>query len=182
MEPENPELWVARGNEWRRDLKLDEAIADYTRAIQLKPDFTLAYIGRGQTWCKHRQFDRAIQEFAEAARREPSTRWHTCISPGSLRPATTRARVMASGPSTRRRGPASSTTARENPDCLDTLAAACAENNDFANAVKWQTRAIARLRQNAPSILQRTMNFGGRRGVGFEDRLAFYKSHKPTRE
>ena len=71
----------------------------------------------------------------------------------------------------------------EDPDCLDTLATAYAELGDFAAAMKWQTQAIALMRQNVPSELQqKAISFGGRRGFGFEDRLAFYKSKKPIRE
>lgn len=181
LEPENAAVWVARGNEWRKDLKLDYAIADYTRAIELNPNYTAAYISRGQTWRQRRDFGRAIQEFAELARREPENSlphmWlarvlATCNDPSS------RNGKWAVDEATR----ACELTNWQDPDCLDTLAAACAENQDFANAIKWQSRAIERLRQNAPSFLLRAMDYGGRRGVGFEDRLAFYKSRKPTRE
>ena len=69
------------------------------------------------------------------------------------------------------------------PDCLDTLAAACAEVGDYDAAMKWQTQAIKLVRQNVRSLLQqKATSFGGRRGIGFEDRLVFYKSKRPTRE
>ena len=72
----------------------------------------------------------------------------------------------------------------QDPDALDTLAASCAEVGDFAAAVKWQTQALKLVRQQAPSLLQQRANSsgGGQRGLGFEDRLSFYKSRKPTRE
>ena len=68
-------------------------------------------------------------------------------------------------------------------DAIDTLAAASAETGDFASAVRWQYLAIKLKRQRFPSALQKRLY--GRRtrgGVGFEDRLAFYKSRKPIRE
>ena len=68
------------------------------------------------------------------------------------------------------------------PDCLDTLAAAYAETGAFDAAVEWQKEAIALARQQTTTPLQRALNFGGRRGVGFDDRLAFYKRRRPTRE
>jgi tetratricopeptide (TPR) repeat protein len=182
MEPENPALWVARGNEWRRDLKLDDAIADFTRALQLDPNFTMAYISRGQTWRQRREFGRAIQEYAEAVRREPSSAdARMCLARvlATCNDANSRNGKWAVDEATR----ACELTHWQDPDSLDTLAAACAENDDFPNAVKWQIRAIERLRQKkAPSILQRAMDFGGRKGVGFDDRLAFYKSRRPARE
>jgi hypothetical protein len=71
------------------------------------------------------------------------------------------------------------------PDAYDTLAAACAETGDFASAVRWQNLAIKLVKQRFPSALQKkAVSMGGGRGagVGFEDRLAFYKSKKPIRE
>ena len=70
----------------------------------------------------------------------------------------------------------------QDPDCLDTLAAAYAEAGDFQAAVKWQTQAIRLVRENVPSALLQAQNIAGRRGVGFENRLSFYKSNRPTRE
>ena len=66
----------------------------------------------------------------------------------------------------------------------DTLAAACAEIGEFTAAVRWQTEAIKLIRQRAPSLLlqKAASSGGGQRGLGFEDRLSFYKSKKPTRE
>ena len=181
MDPRNPAHWVARGNELRKDLKLDDALADYTQALQLNPNFTIAYISRGQTWRQRRDFGRAIQEFVEATRREPTSaiaHMYLARILATCNDDDSRNGKWAVDAATR----ACELTHWQDPDCLDTLAAAFAENHDFANAIKWQTRAIERLRQKAPSILQRAMNFGGRRGVGFDDRLAFYKSRKPTRE
>jgi hypothetical protein len=51
---------------------------------------------------------------------------------------------------------------------IDTLAAACAEDNDFGNAVKWQIRAL----ELAPETKRKDMNA----------RLELYKSGKPYRE
>ena len=72
----------------------------------------------------------------------------------------------------------------QDPDCLDTLAAANAEIGDYDAAIKWQTQAIKLVRQNVRSLLQQkaTSSGGGQRGIGFEDRLVFYKSKRPTRE
>jgi tetratricopeptide (TPR) repeat protein len=182
MEPQNPALWVARGVELRRDLKLAEAIADFTQAIQLDVNYTPAYVNRGQAWRQRREFARAVQEFSDLARRVPDNAvahmslariLATCTDPA------VRSGRWAVDESTR----ACELTNWQDADCLDTLAAACAENDDFPNAIKWQTRAISLLRQRTTrTVLQRALDYGGMRGVGFEDRLAFYKSRKPTRE
>jgi hypothetical protein len=50
-------------------------------------------------------------------------------------------------------------------------------------AYKGGTQAIKLVRQNVRSLLQqKETSFGGHRGIGFEDRLVFCKSKRPTRE
>jgi tetratricopeptide (TPR) repeat protein len=181
LEPNNPDYWVARGNEWRKDLKLDEAIADYSRATHIDPRFADAYIARGQTWKQRRAFDRAIAEYSALIQVDPEN------SEGHRALARILATCTVEDYRDGARAIALATKACEltnwkDPDCLDTLAAACAEARDFAAAIKWQTQALRLSRQATDSILLRAQNVGGRRGVGFEDRLAFYKSKKPTRE
>ncbi len=183
LDPNNPSRWVSRGNEWRRHLKLDDAIADYTRATQIDPRYILAYIERGNTYKQRRAFGQAIQEFAGLTR----------LDPDNPLVHQTLARMLATcNEAVFRNGALAVTEARRacelshwhDPDALDTLAAACAEVGDFTAAIKWQTEALKLIRQNAPSLLQQkaSSSGGGRRGVGFEDRLSFYKSRKPTRE
>ena len=181
LEPDNPSIWLARGNEWNRDLKLDEAIADYSRAIQLQPRYTPAYVARGYVWKRRRDFDKAIEEFSQLVRVEPQN----ALAHQTL------ARILATCDEAHFRNgkwafdeakQACELTNWRDPDCVDTFAAACAELGDYQSAVTWQRHAIALLAQDAPSVLQRSMNFGGRKGVQFEDRLIFYKSKKPTRE
>ena len=181
LEPDNPSIWLGRGNEWSRDLKLDEAIADYSRAIQLEPRYARAFVARGNVWKQRRDFDKAIEEFSYLIRLEPQN----ALAHQTL------ARILATCDDAHYRNgkwaigeakQACELTNWRDPDCVDTFAAACAELGDYQSAVKWQRHAIALLAQDAPSLLQRSMNFGGRKGVQFEDRLVFYKSKKPTRE
>jgi serine/threonine protein kinase len=46
----------------------DKAVADYTEAIRLKPDYAEAYNGRGQAYFKLKQFDKAISDYGDAIR------------------------------------------------------------------------------------------------------------------
>ena len=71
LDPGNPSIWVSRGNELRKDHKLDLAIADFTQAIQLNPQYTPAYIARANLWKQIRRFDRAIHEFSDLIRLDP---------------------------------------------------------------------------------------------------------------
>jgi tetratricopeptide (TPR) repeat protein len=182
MEPNNPSFWVSRGNEWRRHLKLDDAIADYSHALQINPRFAAANIARGNTWKQRREFDRAIQEFSGLIQTDPQNALaHMTLARilGTCHEPNFRNGKWALAEANR----ACELTHWHDPDCLDTLAAACAEVGDYEAAIKWQTEAIKLVRQNVRSLLQQKANsFGGRRGIGFEERLVFYKSKKPTRE
>jgi tetratricopeptide (TPR) repeat protein len=181
MEPNDPAKWVSRGHEWRKDLKLDQAIADYTQALQINPRYTAAYIARGQTWKQRRDFGQAIREFSELIQIEPNNsegHWSLARILATCYVEDFRDGKRAVDEATR----ACELTRWQDPDCLDTLAAACAESGDFQSAIKWQTQAIRLVRRNVPSALLKAQDIEGRRGVGFDDRLAFYKSRRPTRE
>ncbi len=182
IEPNNPAFWVARGNEWRRDLKLDDAIADYTHALQIDPRYAPAYIARGNAWKQRRDFDRAIQEFSYLIRLDPENAI-AYMTLGRMLATVHEARFRNGKLAVELATRACELTRWQDPDCLDTLAAACAETDDYDAAIKWQSQAIKLIRQNVKSPLQqKAVNFGGRRGIGFDDRLGFYKSKKPTRE
>jgi tetratricopeptide (TPR) repeat protein len=184
LDPENPAIWVSRGNEWRKDHKINQAIADYTQAIKLDPKYVPAYIARANTWKQIRRFDYTIQELANLIR----------MTPQDPLPHQTLARVLSTSHEDQFRDgkraldeaiAACELTHWMDPDAIDTLAAASAENGDFVSAVRWQCLAIKLVRQRFPSALQKkAVSMGGGRGagMGFEDRLAFYKSRKPIRE
>ena len=51
----------------------DHALADYDRAIQLKPDFDSAYVRRGLAYHDRGEYGRAIADFDEAIRLRPES-------------------------------------------------------------------------------------------------------------
>jgi tetratricopeptide (TPR) repeat protein len=181
LKPLDATFYVARGNEWRRHLKLDTAIADYNQAIQLDPHYVPAYLCRALITKQRRDFPRAVEELSEISRMAPdNAEVHRVL-----------ARILATCDNNAvrdgRRAVAEATRSCEltkwsDPDAVDTLAAAFAETGDYQSAVAWQIKAIELFRKEAISPLQRAMNFGGRRGIGFDDRLAFYKRKRPARE
>jgi tetratricopeptide (TPR) repeat protein len=183
IDPNNPAIWVSRGNEWRKDLKIDRAIADYNQAIHLDPKYSPAYVARGNTWKQIGRFDLAIQGLSDLIR----------VNPEEPRAHQLLARILATATVDRSRNGkwaldeamrACELTHWVDTDSIDTLAAASAEVGDFESAVRWQTLAIKLVRQRYPSALQAKAisSGGGRAGVGFDDRLAFYKGKKPIRE
>jgi tetratricopeptide (TPR) repeat protein len=181
LQPLDARLYVARGNEWRRDVKLDNALADYNEAIRLDPQYVHAYVCRAMITKQRRQFPQALAELTQISR----------MAPDNAEVHRTIARILATCDNDTvrdgQRAVSEATRACEltqwlDPDALDTLAAAYAEAGDFESAVAWQVQAIGLFRKEVISPLQRAMNFGGRRGVGFDDRLAFYKRRRPARE
>ncbi len=187
LEPNDPSLYVARGNEWRRHVKLDIALTDYNRAIQLDPNYIHAYICRSLITKQRRAFAQAVAEFSGIVR----------MAPDNAEAHRTLARILATCNDNAvrdgKRAVQEATRACEltrwtDPDAVDTLAAAYAETGDYQAAVQWQTKAIALTGINPTVSIRRALKSGGRRGVvitarvGFEDRLAFYKRKRPCRE
>ena len=52
--------------------KYDDAIADYTKAIALDPNFALAYTNRGLAYAKKGDVDRAIADYDKAIALDPN--------------------------------------------------------------------------------------------------------------
>ena len=50
---------------------MEEALAEYTEAIRLDPNFSVAYFNRGQTYFALGQPEKAVQDYAEAIRLNP---------------------------------------------------------------------------------------------------------------
>src|SRR5918911_359462 len=57
-----------RGNAYRYKGDTERAIADYSEAIRLKPDYALAFYNRGRTYERKGDNERAKVDYAAAAR------------------------------------------------------------------------------------------------------------------
>ena len=69
-----PELYYHRGNLYRDwNDQYDKAIADYSKAIQLKDDYLLAYNNRAQIYKKLHNYDKAIQDYHKILAISPLT-------------------------------------------------------------------------------------------------------------
>ncbi|MGE5158179.1 MAG: caspase family protein [Gemmatimonas sp.] len=60
-----------RGILWKRKGEHDRAIADYTAAIELNPNYLFAYYNRGISYREKQDFDRAIADYTAAIRINP---------------------------------------------------------------------------------------------------------------
>lgn len=61
--PTNPAVWSNRGNIRVSQNKLDEAIADFNRAIELAPDAADPYLNRGAALEGKKQYQEAIADY-----------------------------------------------------------------------------------------------------------------------
>ena len=52
--------------------RYDEAIEKYNKAIELNPNYAIAYAGRGQAYFKLGQYDLAIPDLAKAIELDPN--------------------------------------------------------------------------------------------------------------
>jgi tetratricopeptide (TPR) repeat protein len=65
-------LITARGNFYYQLGQYQRAIADYTKAIQLDPDYAKAYHNRGAAYSGLSQYQNAINEYTKAIQLDPT--------------------------------------------------------------------------------------------------------------
>ncbi|HSD93363.1 MAG TPA: tetratricopeptide repeat protein [Methyloceanibacter sp.] len=68
LEPDtpNPDVLLLRGRAYAKDKKLNPALEDLNKAIELKPELVDAYVERGIVFIEARRFDDAIGDFNRA--------------------------------------------------------------------------------------------------------------------
>lgn len=167
LDPSVASYHAARGNVQGEQGKLDDALESLDKAIRLAPNIGVFYSWRAYLWSAKGEHNNMIQDFEEGIRRSPENAdcW------------TLRAWVLATSPIAEHRNGkqaiADATKACEltdwkNYNCLENLAAAYAEANDFAQAVPWQEKAVS-------------MTPPGKRAE-YESRLKLYREGKPYRD
>jgi tetratricopeptide (TPR) repeat protein len=167
LEATNASAYLYRGISWTERNQIEKALDDFDRAVKLDPKNAMAYRGRAEAWSRNGDFKTAIAAYDKAIELDPTDpvswndrAWLEATCPD----ATIRNGKLAVEHATK----ACEVTGWKKFDMLDTLAAACAEAGDFANAVKWQTTVC----KAAPASDK----------AEFQARLNLYKAHHPYRD
>ncbi len=63
--------YFARGFTYYKQEQYDEALADYSEAIRLNPEYATAFSNRGLTYDELEQYDEALADYSEAIRLNP---------------------------------------------------------------------------------------------------------------
>src|SRR5262249_3842694 len=65
-------IYFNRGITWYQQGAWDQAIEDYSEAIELNPRFAQAFFSRGNALDSKREFDRAIEDYDRAIKLDPT--------------------------------------------------------------------------------------------------------------
>ena len=127
--------YTIRGAAYMKKKDYDRAASDFDEAIRIEPTMTQAHMNRGGVYLVKKEYAKAVSAFDDAMR----------IDPNMADALNARAWVAATCPDAKfRDGPKALKLARraceitewKEPNCLDTLAAAYAENAEFTEAVR----------------------------------------------
>lgn len=145
-----------------------KALADYDEAIRLNPSLAPVYNNRARVWLGKGSWKSALADFDAAIRLDPALAT-AYIHRGIIRAACPLAelRDRAKAMDDARKG--CELTRWKDSGAMSTLAAAYAENGEFDEAVKWQTKALE------------DEDFARVHGESAQLVLALYAARKPYR-
>jgi Tfp pilus assembly protein PilF len=67
-----PRIYYNRGNVFMNEKNYDRAIGDYSKAIELNPNYAEAYYNRGIVYMNEKNYDRAIRDYSKAIELNPN--------------------------------------------------------------------------------------------------------------
>jgi tetratricopeptide (TPR) repeat protein len=141
LNPSDLKAYHARAKVYEEQSCWPLALQDLTAMVKLLPKSVPAYISRAEAYERAGQYAEAKRDYDEAIR----------LDPNPVQMLNARAWLLATCPDAQvRSGEQALTDARraceltqwKRPDFLDSLAAAFAEQGDFASAIEWERKAI----------------------------------------
>lgn len=166
LDPRDAAAMRGRGYAHYTLKQYDKAIGDYDQALRLNPRDVFSYRDRGLARAALRDYGKALADYDQAIR----------LNPKHAPSLNDRAWLLATCPEAGHRDGARAVesarracelTSWKAPGYLSTLAAACAEDGRFEDAVKWQKKALT-----FPEYSKSSSKAAGQR-------LALYEAQKP---
>ena len=165
LNPAEAAYYNSRGLCWNHKQEWDQAIADFNAAIRLGPTCRM-FNNRGQAWIGKKDYPRALADFDEAIRLVP--KYATALQNAALlRASCPDAKYRDGQMAVRDATLACKLSSWQDAGQIEILAAAHAEAGDFAEAVKWQEKALGMVPEAQTDVLR--------------SRLALYLAGKPHR-
>ncbi|MGZ8901829.1 MAG: tetratricopeptide repeat protein [Limisphaerales bacterium] len=169
LDPKFAAAYVNRGGIHIEKKEVDLALADYEAAIRLDPKLAEGYLGRARALSEKRKFARAAADYEKAIKLRPdgpeglnALAWFRATCPvDSFRNGKNAVSAAMQ---------ACELTRWEFFACVDTLAAAFAENKEYQKAADFQMYALT------------LASLESEHRAGAEKRLALYQQGKPYRE
>lgn len=147
-----------------------DQIATLTRLLEVDPDNTNAYVSRAYAYMTLGQYQPALDDYRSASKRAPEDSdtandlsWFLSTCPQAKLRDGKRALALANY--------ACQHTGWDEPQCIDTLAAAYAELGSFDEAIVWEQRAIELADPSNKDFQQQ-----------LQQRLELYRKGQPYRE
>ncbi len=138
-----------RGDTWFSLSEYEHALRDYNEAVALEPDHPVYYINRAQTLIGLRRYVEAERDLVEATRRGPHN-VHACAYLAWFRATCSEAEFRNGKQAVAMAHKAMELGSRQpGSRYCAILAAACAEDGNFAEAVRLQTERLAALPDKA---------------------------------
>ena len=170
LKPDEPRAYFNRIASYLATRQWDKAVADGDSVVRLYPDYPDAVHHRGLARFEKGDWEGALADIEKTLRLDPKHRVWPLADPNPCcgRPVRN-AKFRDAEKALKDANRACELTKWKLSSTLEAYAAACAENGDFAEAVKWQEK-----------VLDDT-DYMAQRGEKAKQRLELYKAKKPYR-
>ncbi|HEV8062506.1 MAG TPA: tetratricopeptide repeat protein [Gemmataceae bacterium] len=169
LDPTSPLPFNNRAGIYLSQNEFDKAIADFAAAIHANAKDPDAHAGRGLAYEKKKDYEQALADYEAAARLDPNDP-ATLNNPAWLLATCPKNEVRNGKKAIEYALKAAKLCDWKIPGVLDTLAAAYAEDGQFALAVKWQKQALE------------DAEYTKENGAEAQARLKLYEAGKPYQE